>query len=648
MRTSLLSSRSCGVHRARAAPEGRGRERGARAGGARSRSSTAISTIAAKALDQAIALNPRRVDAYVLRSAVFAARKQYKEGIALMRRAQAARAHRRGSADALGSQLVLSGDADGRRAAAPAGRREGSRALRRAAAARPSLPRRRGAGPTRSPRSRRTSRIARTRSPARTRATASISPMRICGRASRRRRSRCSRQSSTERKQDLRARIGVAWATAALDCRQARPLLRDLDAVAEQHPEVWLVDGQCALALGDSSAALALGRRYLEKSPEGTRRRPRARRRGAGGARQPRRGASKELETARAARALAPALDGPARVRAPPRRTEHGRAAALDKLGPPAHGRDRSGLVDRARRGAARDRRCVPVRSRGSRRRRRPRATTPELRTVFGAAQLQTGQARAARSRRSMQAEAIAPSPRAKKLLADALTAVGAAKLAANDAPGAEALLARAIELDGNAIVLRDLGIAQLALDKNADRGRARSRGRRSTARRSSLMLAARAHALAATSRVHGRSTSARSPSTRQPARDRARLGGVRARRRRSRDRGGRAREDRPRPRSPGRSRRATRRRSPMRATRPGSRSCAQGNGAQGRRAPARGRRGRQLARHEVRSRARRGRGRRLERGARRRSASSAARAARSRRPRTRRPRRSSSRSPRA
>src|SRR6188474_897332 len=44
---------------------------------------------AARALDQAIALNPRRVEAYVLRSAVFAARKEYKQGVALMRRAQA-------------------------------------------------------------------------------------------------------------------------------------------------------------------------------------------------------------------------------------------------------------------------------------------------------------------------------------------------------------------------------------------------------------------------------------------------------------------------------------------------------------------------------------------------------------------------------
>src|SRR6187551_3182248 len=46
-------------------------------------------TDAAAALDQAIALNPRRVEAYVLRSAVYAAKKQYKQGVELMRRAQA-------------------------------------------------------------------------------------------------------------------------------------------------------------------------------------------------------------------------------------------------------------------------------------------------------------------------------------------------------------------------------------------------------------------------------------------------------------------------------------------------------------------------------------------------------------------------------
>src|SRR6266481_3462588 len=67
---------------------------------------------AAKALDQAIALNPRRVEAYVLRSAVFAARKQYKDGIALMRKAQVLAPTDPEVLTALGSQLVLSGDDD--------------------------------------------------------------------------------------------------------------------------------------------------------------------------------------------------------------------------------------------------------------------------------------------------------------------------------------------------------------------------------------------------------------------------------------------------------------------------------------------------------------------------------------------------------
>ena len=65
---------------------------------------------AAKALDQAITLNPRRVDAYVLRAAVYAARKQYKDGIALMRKVQPLAPNDPEVLVALGSQLVLSGD----------------------------------------------------------------------------------------------------------------------------------------------------------------------------------------------------------------------------------------------------------------------------------------------------------------------------------------------------------------------------------------------------------------------------------------------------------------------------------------------------------------------------------------------------------
>src|SRR5262249_4898652 len=73
--------------------------------------------------------------------------------------------------------------------------------------------------------------------------------------------------AASERKQDLRARIGVAWATAAIDCRKARPLLRDLEPIAEAHPEVWLVDGQCAPAPGDRPGARAPGRPHPDRSP---------------------------------------------------------------------------------------------------------------------------------------------------------------------------------------------------------------------------------------------------------------------------------------------------------------------------------------------------------------------------------------------
>src|SRR5258708_38434258 len=65
---------------------------------------------AAKALDQAIALNPRRVEAYVLRAAVFQQKKQFKDGIALLRRARELAPDALDVASALGVQLVLSGD----------------------------------------------------------------------------------------------------------------------------------------------------------------------------------------------------------------------------------------------------------------------------------------------------------------------------------------------------------------------------------------------------------------------------------------------------------------------------------------------------------------------------------------------------------
>ena len=118
------------------------------------------------------------------------------------------------------------------------------------------------AGRMRSPRSRRTSRTARTSSSAKTRTIASISPMRTCGFTSRRRRSSCSSPpvaiGATIRASASGSRGRLRRPTAGARGRCSPTSSRSRD----QHPEVWLVDGQCALSLGDVNSALALGRRY--------------------------------------------------------------------------------------------------------------------------------------------------------------------------------------------------------------------------------------------------------------------------------------------------------------------------------------------------------------------------------------------------
>ena len=298
-----------------------------------------------------------------------------------------------------------------------------------------------------------------------------------------------------------------------LQARRA-PLLRELEPIAEQHPEVWLVDGQCALALGDAAGALALGRRYLDRGAEGQRRGPRARRRGAGRARQPRRGAQGARDRARARAGSAGGWTVRLATCCAARTSSRDALAALDKLGPPATPAidpdwwvelgeallaqgDAAGAVDAARAG-----------------RRRARRTTRRSATVLGAAQLAAGPGRG-RGQDARRGRGDRSRRRArKKLLVDALTTVARrASSPANDAAAAEPLLARADQLDGNALVWRDLGIARLALDKPADAiAGARSRGEGRPVADHADARRARARARRATSPARGRSTSARSP----------------------------------------------------------------------------------------------------------------------------------------
>lgn len=447
---------------------------------------------AAKALDQAIALNPRRVEAYVLRSGVHAARKEYKAGIELMERAQKFAPNDEEVLTALGSQRVLSGDGAG---GVPilqqvtkknpdrydaqlllghywhdAGKWPASiTAFEAYFAHRPG---------------------ALAKEDGRHQVDLADSYLRY---RQPQKALTLFTAAATARRTDLRARLGVAWATAALDCKRARSLIRALEPFADTHPEVWLVDGQCALALGDTNAALERGRRYLEKSPAGS---------AAGhalvGEAQAARGnlaeAHKELETAmqlepsrrrwtvrfayvlRRANEIKPAI------------------AALEKLGPPATPESDPDWWAELGEGllAAGDpqavaRRLVPI-----------VAEVPgdaALRVVAGAGLLGSGQAEAA-IKMLGEAEAITSTPRSRKLLVDALTTVAVAKLAANDAAAAEPMLARADQVDGTPVVWRNLGIARLALAKNGDAVGPLDKAAKGDPSGITLMLDARAHAL--------------------------------------------------------------------------------------------------------------------------------------------------------
>jgi tetratricopeptide (TPR) repeat protein len=450
---------------------------------------------AAKALDQALALNPRRVEAYVLRSAVFAAKNRYKDGIALLRKAQALAPADSAVLTALGSQLVLSGDAEdgiplleqvvakeparydaqlliGHHAHDIGRWRDAVTALEAYFANRPA---------------------ALAGEDARNRIELADAYLR----AHQAQQALALFESAAKHSKGAiqqRAQLGVAWATAAIDCRRARPLLEALEPVAQQHPEVWLVDGQCALSLGDANGAFALGKRYIERGPKNV---------AAGhalvGEAQAARGnlieARKELETAHE---LEPdKRRWTVRLASVLRRAGHASdgLAALAKLGPPSTpSADPEWWAEQGE--------CTLANSdaAGAVKLLEPLANgeldkDSQIQTVYGAALLAASQPDAA-VKALDAAESLGSTARSKKLLATALTAVGVEKLAANDAGGAELVLARADQLDGDPIIWRDLGIARLAQNKPADATGPLDRAAKADASPIVAMLDARAHAL--------------------------------------------------------------------------------------------------------------------------------------------------------
>jgi len=221
-------------------------------------------TGAASALDRALRVNPRRLDAYILRASVHAVNKQYAQGVAVMRRAAALVPDNLDVLTALGSQLMLAGEV-----------KEGVPILERVIARAPDRYEAHvllgkhfaASGQPAKAISALTAYLA-TRPPALAGQDVAVETQlgEVQLRSGDAPAARRSFTRVLERApDDLKARLGMAWAVAAIDCAEALPLLDRLANVTVRYPEIVLVKGRCTLALGRAEEARALAERYLRQ-----------------------------------------------------------------------------------------------------------------------------------------------------------------------------------------------------------------------------------------------------------------------------------------------------------------------------------------------------------------------------------------------
>ncbi len=217
---------------------------------------------AAEALDQAIALNPRRIEAYVLRAAVHAAKHEYVQGVALLRRAQKLAPDNVDVLAGLGTQLFLGGEV-------PAGVQVLEKVVDTAPdryEAQSLLGRHYARQEQWTPAIDALEAYLRYR-PDALATVDSVYQLDLAESYLRTRHPADARDLYQKvlatRTDEVAARMGYAWSLAAIDCRDARPVLARLKDLVDEHPEILLVQGQCELALDDGAAALAFGERYL-------------------------------------------------------------------------------------------------------------------------------------------------------------------------------------------------------------------------------------------------------------------------------------------------------------------------------------------------------------------------------------------------
>jgi tetratricopeptide (TPR) repeat protein len=222
---------------------------------------------AGELLDKALVVSPRRIDLYILRASIYGIVGQHPSAVALLERARRLAPDNAGVQTALGIQLVQSGRAG-----------EGVPLLEKMVAADP------GRYDAQVVLGHQYARQAAWSESAKAfDAYFSHRPKALAGEDAIHRLDHAGatlrsgdaqtalvlyQQVLTVDKQDEMARLGIAWATAAMSCKKAMPVLDGIADLEAKYAEVSLVRGRCALLLNRVDEALARAERYRKAAPD--------------------------------------------------------------------------------------------------------------------------------------------------------------------------------------------------------------------------------------------------------------------------------------------------------------------------------------------------------------------------------------------
>jgi tetratricopeptide (TPR) repeat protein len=419
---------------------------------------------AADLLDRALRQNPRRIDAYVLRASIHLVRKEHDRGVTLLRRAQALAPDNLEVLTALGTQLVLSGKTgDGVALLEKVVAREPRRWEAQAVLGHHYAQTGRHEEAIASLTTYLAERPAELAAEDPSHLTELAAAHLYAGDAAKARElyARVLRADGD----DAQARLGLIWSTAAIDCREAEALYRRDASLARTYPELWLVQGRCALELGKAKEALAAVDRYLSAAKTES------------AAALALRGEAL-AETGDRAGALAALARAAELEPKDPRhvvrlaRTER-RSGSIDDairrlegLAHPADERDRRDLAIElgecylaAERGDDAIRLLAPWAS--------AHADDARAREVLAEAQLWFGGAGGVDL--AVRLVETSTTARGRRILEDAYNAKGVALLRSGDFAAAEAYLGKAVELGTRMTSIVNLGVALLELGRPAD-----------------------------------------------------------------------------------------------------------------------------------------------------------------------------------